>query len=109
MSDSGPGCPGPWRSHFPARSSNRPWPFGKARRPKRRGHSERCCTGPGATGPRAAANTVPRWKGQANDAKHPAIHETGDMAKIEGTSIMKPNADPPKAPESEPGAQSETN
>jgi H+-transporting ATPase len=51
---------------------------------------------------------VPRWKGQAHDAKFPAIHETGDVAKMGGTSSMKPDADLPKAPESKPEAKSET-
>ena len=35
---------------------------------------------PGATGLRAAANTMPRWKGHEHGNKHPATHQTRGMA-----------------------------
>ena len=55
-------CLGRWRFRLPAPSSNRPWRFGKARRPTCWRHSKLCIIEPGAIGPRAVANTMPRWK-----------------------------------------------
>ena len=65
-------CPGRWRSRSPAPSSNRPWRSGEARTPTWRRHSKRWRIGPGATGPRAAASTTPRW----------SRHEPGPQATL---------------------------
>ena len=55
-------CLGRWRFRLPAPSSNRLWRFGKATIPTRCRRSERCIIEQAATGLRAVANTVPRWK-----------------------------------------------
>ena len=65
-------------------------------------HSKLCIIGPGATGLRAVANTIPQWKGHERDNRYPATHETCGIAKAEKISIMKPHVDQPKAPKSRP-------
>src|ERR1017187_5505421 len=72
MLDSSRDCPGRWRFRLPAPSSNRLWRFGKARSPTCWRHSKLWFIEPGATGLRAAANTLPRWKGPEHDNKYPA-------------------------------------
>ena len=42
--------------------------------PRRWRHSKLCIIEPRATGPRAVANTTPRWKGHEHDAEYPATH-----------------------------------
>src|ERR1017187_8423975 len=46
------------------------WRFGKARRPTCWRHSKPCFIAQVATGPRAVANTMPRWKGPEHDNKY---------------------------------------
>ena len=68
-------CPGRWRFHSPAPSSNRLWRFGEARKATCRRHSKLCIIEPAATGLRAVANTMPRWKGYEHHNKHSQTHE----------------------------------
>ena len=60
---------GRWRFRSPAPFSSRHWRFGKARRPMCWRHRKLCIIEPGATGLRAVANTMPRWKGHEHDKK----------------------------------------
>src|ERR1035438_1779595 len=67
MSDSSRDCPGRWRFRLPAPSSNRLWRFGKARRLTCWRPSKLWFIEPGATGRRAVANIMPRWKGHEHE------------------------------------------
>src|ERR1035437_8974917 len=69
MSDSSRERLGRWRFRLPAPSSNRLWRFGKARRPTFWRHSKLWFIEPDATGLRAVANTMPRWKGHELDKR----------------------------------------
>jgi hypothetical protein len=71
-------CLGRWRFRLPAPYSNRPWRFGKARRPTYWRHSKLCIIGPGVTGLRAVANTMPGWKGHEHDSKCARSRVAGD-------------------------------
>ena len=51
-----------------------------------------------ATGRRAAANTLPRWKTHKHHNTYPATLETCGRAKTERTAMTETKADQPKAP-----------
>lgn len=53
----------------------------------------------------AVANATPRPEGREHGNKHPATRETWGVARTESTLVMRPNADPPKAPELRPGSK----
>jgi hypothetical protein len=80
--DEAPDCRGRRRFRLPALPSSRLKRFGKARRRTSRRRSKLCIIEPTATGLRAGANTLPRWKAHENDNKHPVTHETCGMATL---------------------------
>jgi hypothetical protein len=53
-------------------------------------HSRLCIIEPGATGLRAVANTVPRWKGHEHDDKYPIHHENCGIAKTGEYPLWNP-------------------
>ena len=52
---------------------------------------------------RAYSSTLPRRKGHEHENNDPATDETWGIAKTDGISIIEPDADQTKAPESKPG------
>ena len=50
-------------------------------------HSKLWFIEPSATGLRAVANTMPRWKGHEHDNKYLATHETASLAKKGYTTL----------------------
>src|ERR1035437_4591249 len=81
---------GRWRFRLPAPSSNRLWRFGKARRPTCWRHSKLWFIEPGATGLRAVANTMPRWKEHEHDNKYPATDPDSAFRKAVSAGFLKP-------------------
>jgi hypothetical protein len=60
-------CPGRWPFHLRVPFSNRPWRFGKVKKPMYRRRSKLYFIEPGATGLHGMANILPRWKEHEHD------------------------------------------